>query len=177
QAPDHTSAVQIPPADDTYILPTYTPPIARVGNANEAISSQPLRPAPIQDLPEGRPVTPGPLSADGQRRAEALSHASYSSVPPSAQIQPSATQSPLASIATSGGPAYSSSTLDRKEAVAGINRPVTSNDVQKAKDDPATFLQTTKAVPEGVEKKAEARPAQEYAASPSTVQQGEVQKD
>jgi hypothetical protein len=180
QDPVSTSTVQIPPADDTYILPTYTPPIARVGNASEAISSQPLRPAPIQDLPE-RPVTPGPLSADGQRRTEALSHASYSSVPPSVQMQPSATQSPLASIATSGGPAYSASTLARKEAVAGTNQPATSNDTQRDKDDQATFVQTTKAVPESVEKEAEAQPAQEeYAASPSTVQekqQNEVQKE
>jgi hypothetical protein len=71
--------------------------------------------------------------------------------------------------------------LARKEAVAGTNQPATSNDTQRDKDDQATFVQTTKAVPESVEKEAEAQPAQEeYAASPSTVQekqQDEVQKD
>ncbi len=61
------------------------------------ISAQPMRPAPIQDLPLERSTTP-----DGSRRPDVLSRANYGQYATSqAAPQPApASQSPLASIAT-----------------------------------------------------------------------------
>ena len=66
QVPSSVPVVQTVSHEDTYVPPTYMPPASRVGHTSEAISSQSLRPAPIQDLPEERPVTTSPLSTDAQ---------------------------------------------------------------------------------------------------------------
>ena len=146
------SQVPVPP-DDTYVRPMYTTPTTRV---SEAISSQSLRAAPIQDLPEERPVTSIPLSTDGQRRPEVLSRANYNQQS-SAQIPPSAAQSSLTSAGTTGIAANSTSTSAKRETVEGTNRPFVSKDAQRSKEDLATMLQTA------LQAKIENRPAEEEA--------------
>jgi hypothetical protein len=164
QDPNRVTPVQTVQPEDTYILPTYMSPTAHVGSASEAISSQSLRPAPIEDLPEERPVTTSSLSTDGQKRSEVLSRSNYNQSS-SAQMPPSAAQSPLVSIATSGMTANSMSTSAKRETVEGTDGPVISKDAQKSKDDLATLLQTAlqaKMEDWHTEKEAEAQSAQEY---------------
>ena len=154
--------VQAVPPEDTYVLPTYTLPTARAVNPSEALSSQSLRPAPIQDLPGERPVTANPLTTDGQRRSEVLSRANYNQ-PASAQVQPSATQSPLASIATPGIAANAPSTSAKRETTQGTDRPVISKEAQKGREDLTTLLRTalqTKVGGGHVENETDALPAQ-----------------
>jgi hypothetical protein len=175
QVPDPVPPVQTVPSKETYGLPTYTPPTARVGSASEAISSQSLRPSPIQDLPEGRPVTTSTSIAEGQRRPEVLSRANYNQ-PSSAQVPSSAAQSPLASIATSGMATNSTSTLAKRDAIEGTHR---SEDAQKGKEDLATLLQAAlqaKVEDMFVEEETEAQPAQGYADNPSSERKQEKQE-
>jgi hypothetical protein len=149
----------VPSPEDTYVLPTYTVPTARAGNAGESISSQSLRPAPIQGLSGERPVTASPSGADAQRRPEVLSRTNNYNQPSSVQVPPSALQSPLASIATSGTSASAPSTSAKRETADGANRPVTSKDLQKSKEDLTTLLQTAlqaKIESERAEKEAQA---------------------
>jgi hypothetical protein len=133
QVPDQVSQGQAAPPEDTYVLPTYTPPIARVGSASEAISSQVLRPAPIQDLPEERPVITSPLGADVQRKPEVFSRANHNQ-PASAQVPSSTAQSPLASLSTSGMAAHAMSTSARRETGDGPDQSVISKDPQKSQE-------------------------------------------
>lgn len=140
QAPGSIPVVQALPSEDTYVLPTYTIPTTRVTNVSEGISSQLLRPAPIQDLPEERSVTTSPLTTDGQRRAEILARVNHNQSS-SVQVAPSAAQSPLASIATSGLTADIPLPSVMKETTEGADRPVISKEVQKSKEDLATLLQ------------------------------------
>jgi hypothetical protein len=175
QVPDSVSPVQTVSSKETYVLPTYTPSTARVATASEAISSQSLRPSPIQDLPEERPVTTGQSSTDGQRRPEVLSRANYNQ-PSSAQIPPSVAQSPLASIASSGVAANSTSTSAKSETVEGTDRPVISKDAHKGQDDLAAQLQAK--VEDGyVEKEADAQSAPQYTGNSSAERKQEVQEE
>ena len=131
-------------------------------STSEAISSQSLRPSPIQDLPEERPVTTTPSSTDGQRRPEVLSRANYNQSS-SAQVPPSAAQSPLASIATSSMTTNSMSA--KRETVEGTSQPVISKEAQKGKEDLAALLQTAlqaQVEDRFAEKEAEAPTAQGY---------------
>jgi hypothetical protein len=162
QIPNEVLPVRAVPSEDTYVLPTYTVPTVRAGNASEAISSQSLRPAPIQDLPEERLVTASPLSTDAQRRPEVFSRANYNQ-PSSMQVPPSATQSPLASITTSGFAPNAPLTSAKRETAEGNDRPVISKDNQKSKEDLATLLQTASQAKIGdgrAEKETEVQPAQ-----------------
>ncbi len=70
----------------------------RPTSTSEAISAQPLRPAPIQDLPGDR-LNSGPLPTDGGRRPDVLSRAGYTQ-----PTQSTAVQAPLASIVASVPP-------------------------------------------------------------------------
>ncbi len=164
QVPNHATPVQTVQPEDTYILPTYTSPTTHVGSASEAISSQSLRPAPIEDLPEERRVTTGSLSTDGQKRSEVLAR-------PNNNQSSSATQSPLASIATSGMTANSTSASAKRETVEGANGPVISNDAQKSKEDLAALVQTALQAKRGdwhTEKEVEAQLSQEYSDNSSS---------
>jgi hypothetical protein len=133
------SPVQTEQSEAT-LVPMYTPPTARMNSASEAISSQLLRPAPIEDLPEERLLTASSLSTDGQRRPETLSRPN-SNQPSSTQISPSAAQSPLASLATTGVAANSPLTFVKRETGEGNNHSVLK-DTQKSRDDLAALLQT-----------------------------------
>ncbi len=174
QVPNPVSPVQTVSSKETYVLPAYTPPTARVGSASEAITSQSLRPSPIQDLPEERPLTASPSSHDGQRRPEVLSRANYHQPSP-AQVPPS-TQSPLASIAASGAAADSTPMSARRDTVEGTDRPVISKDARKSPEDLATPLHA-KVEDAHVEKEAEAQPAPEYADHSSTARKQEVPQE
>ena len=128
-------------ANDAFVSPIYVSPTARVSTASEAISSQLLRPAPIQDLPEERPTTTSSLSVDSQRRPDVLSRTNYNQQP-SSQIPTSVAQSPLASIATSGPTVASTAIPTRREVGEGTNRSTTPKDGPNIKEDLATVLQT-----------------------------------
>jgi hypothetical protein len=147
-------------SEDTYVPSMYTPPTTpRVASTSETISSQSLRPAPIHGLPEERPVSANPLSVDGQRRPDVLSHANYHQQS-SSQMPPSAAQSPLASLATSG--MVTSSTPTMRETVENTDRPVISKDVQKEREDVVTVLRP-KDGDQQVERESEVQPVQRYA--------------
>ena len=133
RVPDQVSQEHVVPPEDTYVLPTYTPPIARVGGASEAISSQLLRPAPIQDLPEERSVITSPLGTDVQRKPEVLSRANHNQ-PASVQVPSSTAQSPLASLSNSGSAAHAMSTSARRETGEGTDQSFVSRDPQKSQE-------------------------------------------
>jgi hypothetical protein len=84
-------------------------------------------------------MTTSHLNIDGQRRPDVFSRAYYHQQS-STQMPPSAAQSPLASIATSGMMASSASASAIRETVEGTNRPVVAKDVQKDKEDVVTVL-------------------------------------
>jgi hypothetical protein len=174
QVPTPVSPVQTVSSKETYVLPAYAPSTARVGSASEAISSQSLRPSPIQGLPEERPVTTSSSSTDGQRRPEVLSRVNYNQS--SAQIPSSAAQSPLASIAASGMTTNSTSTSAWRDTVEDTERPVISKDTQKGKEDLATQLLAE--IGDGyLEEETEAQPTQEYTANSSSESRQEGQEE
>jgi hypothetical protein len=148
QHPGQEPLVQPVPSEDTYVLPTYTTPIARVGNGSETISVQSLRPSPIQDLPEERQV-----------------------------MASSFAQSPLVSIATSGPSADTMSTSATIDTGEGTDRPVVSKDIQKSKEDLATVLQEAlqaKIADGYAEGATETQPAPEHTAGFSSERQQET---
>jgi hypothetical protein len=167
-------------ANDSYVSPVYVSPTARVSSASEAISSQSLRPAPIQDLPEERPTT-SPLSTDGQRRPDVLSRTNYNQQP-SAQIPTSVAQSPLASIATSGTTVASTSTPTRRDVGETTNRQTSARDGQNIKEDLAAVLQTAlqakmELVRAEKEKEAALKSSPEYSDTVSSEPKQEIQKE
>jgi hypothetical protein len=166
QVPNLVSPVQTGQPEGTSILPTYTPATARV--SSEAISSQSLRPAPIEDLPEELPVTTGSLGTDAQRRPEVLSRPNYNQSS-SVQMPSSAVQSPLASIATSGMVANSLSTSTKRETVEDANR---AKDAQRSSEDLVTLLQAQLGG-RRTEREAEAQLSQEYTENSSSKQNWE----
>jgi hypothetical protein len=124
---------------------------------SETIGSQPLRLAPIQELPDERPVTVN-HNADAQRRPDVLSRANHglqSTVPQ----PPVAAQPPLASIATSSSPV-------RKEVFepasnSALSSPISPNAYLSAKapqvmkEGNSAYLQATKAAVTRKEKESE----------------------
>jgi hypothetical protein len=113
----------------------HVSPSARSSVASETISSQPLRLAPIQELPDERPVTVN-YNADAQRRPDVLSRTNYNSQSTTPQ-PPVAVQPPLASIATSSPPV-------RKEGSEITSRPAFSTSILPNTYSSANVPQTTK---------------------------------
>jgi hypothetical protein len=167
--PTQGPLMQAVSSEDTYVLPTYAVPTARADNSSESLSSQPLRPSPIQGLSEERLLTASPSGTDVQRRPEGVARANYN--------QSSSVQSPLASIATSG---TAPSTSAKRETSEATNQPVTFKDTQKSKEDLTALLQTAlqaKIDNDSAEKEQESPTAQGHAGGVSSEREQETHEE